>query len=42
MTNFEGDLSSEQSVSGMRRVIARAGREAAGQYYDYAGAVTEW
>ena len=42
MTNFEGELSSEESVSGMRQVIARAGREAAGQYYDHTGAVTGW
>jgi len=41
MTNFEGELSCEQSVSGMRQVIARAGRDAAGQYYDYTGATTE-
>jgi NAD(P)-dependent dehydrogenase (short-subunit alcohol dehydrogenase family) len=42
MTNFQGQLSCEQSVSGMRRVIAAAGREARGQYYDYTGALTEW
>jgi NAD(P)-dependent dehydrogenase (short-subunit alcohol dehydrogenase family) len=42
MTNFNGELSCEQSVSGMRQVITRAGREARGQYYDYTGALTEW
>jgi NAD(P)-dependent dehydrogenase (short-subunit alcohol dehydrogenase family) len=42
MTNFEGELSCEQSVCGMRQVIARCGREARGQYYDYAGAPTDW
>ena len=42
MTNFEGELSCEQSVSGMRQVINGAGREARGQFYDYTGALTEW
>ena len=42
MTNFAGDLSCEESVSGMRKIITAAGREARGQYYDYAGGLTEW
>ena len=41
-TNFTGDLSPEQSVAGMRQVIARTGLEQTGSFFGYDGQEVPW
>jgi NAD(P)-dependent dehydrogenase (short-subunit alcohol dehydrogenase family) len=41
-TEFNGDLSAEQSVGGMRKVIARVGIEETGCFYGYDGQEVPW
>lgn len=41
-TEFTGDLSPEQSVAGMRQVIARTGLEQTGSFYGYDGQEVPW
>jgi len=42
MTDFSGDLSVEESVSGMRRVIDGAGLEQSGRFFGYDGREVAW
>lgn len=42
MSDFEGDLTSEQSVTGMRQVIGSASVQMSGSHYGYDGRVVSW
>lgn len=42
MTGFEGDLTPEQSVTGLRRIIAAATPERSGLHWGYDGQLVPW
>ena len=42
MLNFKGDLSPEQSVGGMRKVIGGLAHSASGLQFDYEGKAVPW